>query len=81
VLLYKNKYLFTGDHLAWERDLECLEAWEGVCWYDWTEQKQSLRRLTQHQFEWVLPGHGQRVNLPAEEMQAQLEKLISQLDK
>jgi glyoxylase-like metal-dependent hydrolase (beta-lactamase superfamily II)/ferredoxin len=81
VLLYKNKYLFTGDHLAWERDQECLEAWEGVCWYDWGKQRQSLRRLEEFEFEWVLPGHGQRVNLPAGEMHSELEKLNAELGK
>jgi len=36
VLLYRNKYLFTGDHLAYENDR--LEAFHSVCWYSWREQ-------------------------------------------
>jgi glyoxylase-like metal-dependent hydrolase (beta-lactamase superfamily II) len=36
----------------------------------------SVQRLTEYSFEWVLPGHGERVWLPAEEMRGQLDKLI-----
>ncbi|MGZ6060666.1 MAG: hypothetical protein ACXWLP_14485, partial [Myxococcaceae bacterium] len=32
----------------------------GVCWYSWPEQLRSLDRLRAFQFQWVLPGHGQR---------------------
>lgn len=32
------------------------------------EQDTSMRRLKDYQFEWVLPGHGQRVRLPVAEI-------------
>lgn len=35
-----------------------------------------MERLRRHRFEWVLPGHGQRVKLPDTRMQAELERLI-----
>ena len=34
-----------------------------------------MGRLAADRFEWVLPGHGQRVRLPADEMRRQIERL------
>jgi glyoxylase-like metal-dependent hydrolase (beta-lactamase superfamily II)/ferredoxin len=79
VLLYQNEYLFTGDHLAWDRDTQALEAWPDVCWYDWDEQKKSLKKLVDYQFEWVLPGHGQQTHLTREQMQQALKDLLNRL--
>jgi len=76
VLLYQNRYLFTGDHLAWDRDEQRLTAFRDYCWDSWPKQKESLAKLLDFSFEWVLPGHGQRVNLPADEMHKQLSELI-----
>jgi ferredoxin len=53
VLLYRDKYLFTGDHLAYEDDH--LEAFRDYCWHSWREQTQSMQRLLDYRFEWVLP--------------------------
>jgi len=75
VLLFRERFLFTGDHLAWDRDGQCLAASEDYCWYSWTRQAESMRRLAEYRFEWVLPGHGQRVHLPAEAMREQLLRL------
>ena len=60
VLLYKNKFLFTGDHLAWSPYLNHLYAFRRYCWYSWTEQLKSMEKLAKYSFEWVLPGHGRR---------------------
>ena len=35
VLLYRDKYLFTGDHLAWSPNRKSLTAFRSVCWYSW----------------------------------------------
>jgi glyoxylase-like metal-dependent hydrolase (beta-lactamase superfamily II)/ferredoxin len=59
-LLYRDKFLFTGDHLWWDEDDERLDMGRGVCWYSWDEQLRSLERLRAYRFEWVLPGHGRR---------------------
>lgn len=80
-LLYREKYLFTGDHLAWNREIEELEAWEDYCWYSWDQQKDSLEKLAGERFEWVLPGHGDRVHLPEEQMRAEMGKLIERIRK
>jgi glyoxylase-like metal-dependent hydrolase (beta-lactamase superfamily II)/ferredoxin len=58
VLLYKDKYLFTGDHLAWSPVRETLTAFRSACWYSWAAQTRSMERLLEYGFEWVLPGHG-----------------------
>jgi glyoxylase-like metal-dependent hydrolase (beta-lactamase superfamily II) len=75
VLLYQNRFLFTGDHLDWDRDAKRLSASEDYCWYSWEEQAASMARLAEYQFEWVLPGHGQKVRLPADEMRAEITRL------
>jgi len=58
VFLYKNRFLFTGDHLAWSPNRNSLIAFRSACWYSWTEQIRSMQRLLDFEFEWVLPGHG-----------------------
>lgn len=58
VLLYRDKYLFTGDHLAWSPHRKSLTAFRSVCWYSWEVQTASMERLLDYSFEWVLPGHG-----------------------
>jgi glyoxylase-like metal-dependent hydrolase (beta-lactamase superfamily II) len=59
-LLYRNRFLFTGDHLMGREDGSGLYASRGVCWYSWPEQVRSMERLLDFDFEWVLPGHGGR---------------------
>lgn len=58
VLLYRDKYLFTGDHLAWSPKRKTLTAFRSACWYSWDVQIVSMERLVDYRFEWVLPGHG-----------------------
>jgi len=76
VLLYKNTFLFTGDHLAWSPERETLTAFRSVAWYSWPEQTRSMRKLVNYQFEWVLPGHGRIHHAPAVEMREHLERCI-----
>lgn len=75
VLLVEDRFLFTGDHLDWDRDQRRLAASEDYCWYSWSEQADSMARLAYYRFEWVLPGHGQRVHLPGDEMRAEVVRL------
>jgi glyoxylase-like metal-dependent hydrolase (beta-lactamase superfamily II) len=81
VFLYKNKYLFTGDHLAWSESRGHLYAFRSACWYSWPEQIVSMTRLLDYQFEWVLPGHGRPVSLPAAEMRESLQRCIEWMEK
>ena len=76
VLLYKNKFLFTGDHLAWSPYLEQLYAFRRFCWYSWTEQIKSMEKLANYTFEWVLPGHGRRYHGSVAETEQQMQQCL-----
>jgi glyoxylase-like metal-dependent hydrolase (beta-lactamase superfamily II)/ferredoxin len=58
VLVYRNRFLFSGDHLAWSPNRNSLIAFRSACWYSWKEQTRSMQKLLDYDFEWVLPGHG-----------------------
>ena len=78
VLLYKEKFLFTGDHLAWSARRRALTAFRDACWFSWTEQIRSMEKLLDFRFEWVLPGHGWRWQAASPEaMKEELAKCIA----
>jgi glyoxylase-like metal-dependent hydrolase (beta-lactamase superfamily II)/ferredoxin len=77
VLLYKNKFLFSGDHLAFRRQLGHLGAFRDACWYSWSEQLKSMRKLADYDFEWVLPGHGRRYHADVATMQEQMDLCVN----
>ena len=80
VLLYRKKFLFTGDHLAWSKRRGRLVAFRDACWYSWDEQIRSMERLREHRFEWVLPGHGAWHHAAsADAMRADLERCIDDM--
>lgn len=79
-LLYKNKFLFTGDHLAWSDHLNQLVAFRNYCWYSWPKQLQSMRKLANYSFEWVLPGHGRRHHADREIMHQQMHQCIKWME-
>ena len=77
VLLWREKYLFTGDHLAYSKRRGGLTAFRDACWYSWSEQIRSMERLLDHRFEWVLPGHGGLWQArSAAHMRRELEKCV-----
>jgi glyoxylase-like metal-dependent hydrolase (beta-lactamase superfamily II)/ferredoxin len=77
VLLYRDRFLFTGDHLAWSQRRNGLVAFRDACWYSWKEQIGSMERLLDFQFEWVLPGHGEwHRAASAAEMRRELEDCV-----
>jgi len=76
VLLYRDKYLFTGDHLAWSPARRTLTAFRSTCWYDWGAQTRSMEKLLDYRFEWVLPGHGRIHHDTAEAMRAHLRRCV-----
>ena len=61
------------------RGRRSLNASQGVCWYSWPEQMESVELLTRYEFQWVLPGHGERVKLPPGETRRQLLALSERL--
>lgn len=74
--LADDRYCFSGDSFYWSRTTGDLEVAESVTWYSIEELAKSLARTTPHlRFEWVLPGHGGRHHLPADEMSQRLQAL------
>jgi glyoxylase-like metal-dependent hydrolase (beta-lactamase superfamily II)/ferredoxin len=74
-LLYDQRFLFTGDHLWWDPKTRSLQAPQRLVWRSHA-MVQSLEKLLGDQFEWVLPGHGDRIKLTPEEMRHQLRLLV-----
>ncbi len=77
--LFDNRFLFTGDHLDFDRHHQRLSASHDYCWHSWPQQIESMRRLLSLPFDWVRPGHGQRVHLAREEMHRQLKDLVERM--
>ena len=75
VLLYKNRFLFSGDHLWWDRELQQLQTPKNLVWDNATLEG-SVRTLLNYSFEWVLPGHGERIHLNRGGVKDAVEKLI-----
>ncbi|QPP07823.1 MBL fold metallo-hydrolase [Streptomyces bathyalis] len=74
--LADDRYCFSGDSFYWSRSTGDLEVAESVTWYSIEELAASLTRAAgQVRFEWVLPGHGDRRRLPADEMSRRLQAL------
>jgi glyoxylase-like metal-dependent hydrolase (beta-lactamase superfamily II)/ferredoxin len=77
VLLYRDRVLFTGDHLAWSAHLHQLYAFRRHCWYSWPQLIQSMEKLARYDFEWVLPGHGRRYHADPATMRQQMQKCLA----
>ena len=77
VFLYRNKFLFTGDHLAWSPTRQTLTAFRSVAWYSWPQQIRSMEKLLAYDFEWVLPGHGDMHQDSVNSMRLHLERCIA----
>jgi len=78
-LLYRGRFLFSGDHVWWDPDLRRVHASLSVCWYDWRKQTESLERLARFRFEWLLPGHGTRVRLAENDMADEIARCIARM--
>lgn len=75
-LLYRQRFLFTGDHLWWEPTHARLNAPQRLVWNQ-AALTASLARLREVPFEWVLAGHGDRVRLDRFTMVRQLDALLA----
>ena len=74
-LLYNDRYLFTGDHMGWDPEVNGLRLPEVYVWHEETLRR-STERLLNYNFEWVLPGHSGRIYLPADRMKEELRLLL-----
>lgn len=79
-LLYRDEFLFTGDHLWWESVTRQLGSPRQLVW-DHDQLMQSIERLLDHRFEWVLAGHGDRIRLSADDMQQHVRHLVERRKK
>ncbi|MER6401045.1 MBL fold metallo-hydrolase [Kitasatospora sp. NPDC001603] len=71
-----DRYCFSGDSFYWSRTTGDLEVADGVTWYSMEELAASLARgVGRLRFEWVLPGHGDRRRMPAQEADRRLRAL------
>jgi glyoxylase-like metal-dependent hydrolase (beta-lactamase superfamily II)/ferredoxin len=80
VYLYRRKFLFTGDHLAWSPNRNTLTAFRSATWYSWGEQIESMKKLLDYDFEWVLPGHGDMHHDDVETMRRHLRSCIAWME-
>jgi glyoxylase-like metal-dependent hydrolase (beta-lactamase superfamily II)/ferredoxin len=80
VLLCCDKFLFTGDHLAWSKELEQLIGFRNACWYSWSETTKSMKKLIDYSFEWVLPGHGRRFHADRDTMKLEMQKCVAWME-
>ena len=75
-LLYRNEFLFTGDHIAWSESRGHIVGFRGACWYDWDTLVESTGKLVGYDFEWILPGHGRRCYFEKDAMRDELAKAL-----
>ncbi len=80
-LLWDQRVLFSGDHVAWSAELEQVYAFRTACWHDWDVQTASMHRLADHPFEWILPGHGRRCTFPRDEMRTRILDVAAWMER
>ncbi len=80
VFLYKDTFLFTGDHLAFSRSLQHFYAFRSACWYSWPELKKSMEELQAYRFSCILPGHGTPWQGTFKEAQTQMELCLKWME-
>ncbi|MFD1547847.1 4Fe-4S domain-containing protein [Nonomuraea guangzhouensis] len=74
--LADDRYCFSGDSFYWSRTSGDLEVADSVTWYSIEELAASLTRTAGRlRFQWILPGHGDRRRLAADEMSRRLRAL------
>jgi glyoxylase-like metal-dependent hydrolase (beta-lactamase superfamily II) len=80
VFLLDDRWLFTGDSLAWDNERHDLTAFRSACWFSWKEQADSLASLAErHRFRAVLPGHGARHLGDSDDLHVRLEQLVARM--
>jgi len=78
-LLYKEKYLFAGDHLHWDRHTNEFIALRDYCFHSWSEQTKSMEQLLNISFQWVLPRHGEWIELNRTAMKRAISQLVERM--
>lgn len=81
VLLYQDRYLFSGDHLFFDQEKKKIYASKNVNWYSWPEQVESLIKLKNYYFNWIFPGHGGWGFKDAQDVRSELEEIYRDFHK
>ena len=79
VYLLNERFLFAGDSFAFDPEHKRLTAFRDACWYSWSALGESLAKLADYRFVWLLPGHGWPVHLVEDEMRARLRALVARM--
>jgi glyoxylase-like metal-dependent hydrolase (beta-lactamase superfamily II)/ferredoxin len=79
-LLYDDRYLFTGDHVWWDRERNRLDIPKVYVWNQ-RDLERSTEKLLDRSFEWVLPGHGDRIHASRERMRREVELLVRRIQR
>lgn len=74
-LLYKSRFLFTGDHLWWEPATRQLGSPRQLVW-NHDQLIHSIEKLLDYQFDWLLAGHGDRVHIRSDELREKVQELL-----
>lgn len=78
VLVWKDKYLFSGDHFAWSDRRNDWSCFHDVCWYSWDEQIKSVERMKRlKHITNVFPGHGRMNTLSDGEFPMVIERVVN----
>jgi len=79
MLLFKDRYLFSGDTFDPRPENYQLQIWSPLwTWYSFTEQTESVERLLDLTFEWILPSHGQRMKIAPQDAGALVATAVEQ---
>ncbi len=78
-LLFRDRFLFSGDHIAWNAAARHLTAYRNYCSYSWERQRESVLALRSFTFDWILPGHGERTRLEPQHRIRELERLAERM--
>ncbi|GAB3874612.1 MBL fold metallo-hydrolase [Kibdelosporangium lantanae] len=80
LFLVDDKYCFSGDSMYWSRRTGDIEVAETVTWFSIKVLARTFAEsVADLRFEWLLPGHGDRIRLPADEMSQRLQGLADRL--
>lgn len=78
VLLWEDKYLFTGDHFSWMPKASRFGSFRNVCWFSWDIQIQSVEKLKRYKnVQWVFPGHGHRGKVERKPFPEHVEQAVA----
>ena len=72
----REQIIFSGDHLWWNPDQNSIVASPKYCWWNWSEQIKSIKKLLNFDISLILPGHGHAHEFLPGEWRKALEKTL-----